>query len=65
MTGTCLIRSGRVLVGHELVRADVLIENDRIAAWIAEAVAGEIPESEAPVQLTAVYHNLLRRWAEM
>ncbi len=28
-------------------------------------VAGEIPESPAPVQLTAVYHNLLRRWAEM
>ncbi len=28
-------------------------------------VAGEIPESSAPVQLTAVYHNLLRRWAEM
>jgi PKHD-type hydroxylase len=28
-------------------------------------VAGEIPESAAPVQLTAVYHNLLRRWAEM
>lgn len=32
MTGTCLIRGGRVLVGPELVRADVLIENDRIAA---------------------------------
>ena len=30
-----------------------------------QRVAGEIPESEAPVQLTAVYHNLLRRWAEM
>jgi PKHD-type hydroxylase len=28
-------------------------------------VAGEIPESSGPVQLTAVYHNLLRRWAEM
>jgi PKHD-type hydroxylase len=28
-------------------------------------VSGEIPESPAPVQLTAVYHNLLRRWAEM
>jgi PKHD-type hydroxylase len=28
-------------------------------------VAGEIPGSPAPVQLTAVYHNLLRRWAEM
>jgi PKHD-type hydroxylase len=28
-------------------------------------VAAEIPESTAPVQLTAVYHNLLRRWAEM
>src|SRR5687767_9207697 len=28
-------------------------------------VAGEIPESPAPVELTAVYHNLLRRWAEM
>jgi PKHD-type hydroxylase len=28
-------------------------------------VAGEIPESPASVQLTAVYHNLLRRWAEM
>ena len=28
-------------------------------------VAGEIPASAAPVQLTAVYHNLLRRWAEM
>jgi len=30
-----------------------------------QRVAGEIPESEAPVQLTAVYHNLLRRWAEL
>ncbi len=28
-------------------------------------VSGEIPDSSAPVQLTAVYHNLLRRWAEM
>ncbi len=28
-------------------------------------VSGEIPESPAPVQLTAVYHNLLRRWVEM
>ena len=28
-------------------------------------VSGEIPQSPAPVQLTAVYHNLLRRWAEM
>ena len=28
-------------------------------------VASESPESQTPVQLTAVYHNLLRRWAEM
>jgi PKHD-type hydroxylase len=28
-------------------------------------VAGESPASQTPVQLTAVYHNLLRRWAEM
>jgi PKHD-type hydroxylase len=30
-----------------------------------QLVAGEIPNSPAPVQLTAVYHNLLRRWADM
>jgi PKHD-type hydroxylase len=30
-----------------------------------QQVATEIPKSPAPVQLTAVYHNLLRRWAEM
>ncbi len=30
-----------------------------------QRVAGEIPNSPAPVQLTAVYHNLLRRWADM
>ena len=28
-------------------------------------VAREVPESSGPVQLTAVYHNLLRRWAEL
>ncbi len=30
-----------------------------------QRVSVEAPESMAPVQLTAVYHNLLRRWAEM
>ena len=30
-----------------------------------QRVASETPDSPAPVQLTAVYHNLLRRWAEM
>ncbi len=30
-----------------------------------QRVASEIPTSAAPVQLTAVYHNLLRRWADM
>ena len=30
-----------------------------------QRVASEIPSSPAPVQLTAVYHNLLRRWADM
>jgi PKHD-type hydroxylase len=30
-----------------------------------QRVASEIPDSLAPVQLTAVYHNLLRRWADM
>jgi PKHD-type hydroxylase len=30
-----------------------------------QRVANEIPNSPAPVQLTAVYHNLLRRWADM
>jgi PKHD-type hydroxylase len=30
-----------------------------------QRVASEVPNSAAPVQLTAVYHNLLRRWAEM
>ncbi len=30
-----------------------------------QRVAGEVPDSPAPVQLTAVYHNLLRRWADM
>jgi PKHD-type hydroxylase len=30
-----------------------------------QRVATESPESPAPVQLTAVYHNLLRRWADM
>jgi PKHD-type hydroxylase len=28
-------------------------------------VATETPDSPAPVQLTAVYHNLLRRWADV
>ena len=28
-------------------------------------VAHEVPDSSGPVQLTAVYHNLLRRWAEL
>jgi PKHD-type hydroxylase len=30
-----------------------------------QRVAGEVPDSAAPVQLTAVYHNLLRRWADL
>ena len=30
-----------------------------------QRVASELPNNPAPVQLTAVYHNLLRRWAEM
>ena len=30
-----------------------------------QRVASETPDSASPVQLTAVYHNLLRRWAEM
>jgi len=30
-----------------------------------QRVATESPESPAPVQLTAVYHNLLRRWADL
>jgi PKHD-type hydroxylase len=30
-----------------------------------QRVASETPDSPAPIQLTAVYHNLLRRWAEM
>jgi PKHD-type hydroxylase len=30
-----------------------------------QRVASEIPHSPMPVQLTAVYHNLLRRWADM
>jgi PKHD-type hydroxylase len=30
-----------------------------------QRVASEIPNSPAPVQLTAVYHNLLRRWAQL
>ena len=30
-----------------------------------QRVASDAPNSPAPVQLTAVYHNLLRRWAEM
>jgi PKHD-type hydroxylase len=30
-----------------------------------QRVANEIPNSPMPVQLTAVYHNLLRRWADM
>jgi PKHD-type hydroxylase len=30
-----------------------------------QRVTVEAPESAAPVQLTAVYHNLLRRWAEL
>ena len=30
-----------------------------------QRVASEVPNSPAPVQLTAVYHNLLRRWADM
>jgi PKHD-type hydroxylase len=28
-------------------------------------VANDAPQSIAPVQLTAVYHNLLRRWADL
>jgi PKHD-type hydroxylase len=30
-----------------------------------QRVAHDAPDSPAPVQLTAVYHNLLRRWAEL
>jgi PKHD-type hydroxylase len=30
-----------------------------------QRVAAETPNSSVPVQLTAVYHNLLRRWADM
>jgi PKHD-type hydroxylase len=30
-----------------------------------QQVASEVPGSPAPVHLTAVYHNLLRRWADM
>ena len=30
-----------------------------------QRVADDAPGSGAPVQLTAVYHNLLRRWAEL
>jgi PKHD-type hydroxylase len=30
-----------------------------------QRVGTEIPDSPSPVQLTAVYHNLLRRWADM
>ena len=30
-----------------------------------QRVASEAPDSPAPVQLTAVYHNLLRRWADL
>ena len=30
-----------------------------------QRVAAETPDSPAPIQLTAVYHNLLRRWVEM
>ena len=30
-----------------------------------QRVASDVPTSPAPVMLTAVYHNLLRRWAEM
>jgi PKHD-type hydroxylase len=30
-----------------------------------QRVAHDAPGSAAPVQLTAVYHNLLRRWAEL
>jgi 5-methylthioadenosine/S-adenosylhomocysteine deaminase len=32
MTTSCVIRGGRVLDGAELIRADVLVEDDRIAA---------------------------------
>ena len=30
-----------------------------------QRVTVDAPESATPVQLTAVYHNLLRRWAEL
>ena len=30
-----------------------------------QRVATDVPESPAQIQLTAVYHNLLRRWAEL
>jgi PKHD-type hydroxylase len=30
-----------------------------------QQVAVDAPDSPAPIQLTAVYHNLLRRWAEL
>jgi PKHD-type hydroxylase len=30
-----------------------------------QRVAHDVPDSPAPVQLTAVYHNLLRRWADL
>jgi len=30
-----------------------------------QQVSRDLPDSPAPVQLTGIYHNLLRRWAEM
>jgi 5-methylthioadenosine/S-adenosylhomocysteine deaminase len=45
MSGSCIIRGGRVLVGPELVRADVLIENDRIAA-VGAAVTAPVTARE-------------------
>jgi PKHD-type hydroxylase len=32
---------------------------------VIQRLAKEVPENTAGVQLTGVYHNLLRRWAEM
>jgi PKHD-type hydroxylase len=30
-----------------------------------QRLAKEVPENTAGIQLTGIYHNLLRRWAEM
>jgi PKHD-type hydroxylase len=54
---------------QSMVRSDeqrtLLFDLDLATQRIAGAFAGQKPAEDSAVQLTGVYHNLLRQWAEM